>query len=73
MWLISPCKSIDEVTSGSFSAVSHVICFLSILLINAVTTIQRQVARVDGKVSQLTDLGGGGEVVFLSFSMHWPV
>jgi len=30
---------------------------LSILLINAVTAIQRQVTRADGKASQLTDEG----------------
>lgn len=50
-WLITPCKSVDEVTSGSFSVVIHVIWVLSILLMNAVATIQRQVAMADGKVS----------------------
>lgn len=58
MWLISPCKTIGEVTSGSFSAVSHAIWVLSILLINAVTTIQRQVCKGRWEsVTQLTDEG----------------
>lgn len=46
-----PMQNVDEVTSGSFSVVIHVIWVLSILLMNAVATIQRQVAMADGKVS----------------------
>lgn len=56
--------------SGSFSAVTHVVWVLSTLLINAGTTIQ--VAKADGKVSQLTDKKGK-KIVFLSFLMHWSV
>lgn len=74
-WLITPCKSVDEVTSGSFSVVIHVIWVLSILLMNAVATIQRQVAMADGKVSLSWHRGEKRwkRVIFLRFSVHWPI
>lgn len=67
--LISPYKSIDEASLG-FSLLS-LVWVLSTLLINVVTTIQRQVVMADGKISQLTDKIKGGKIVFLSFLMHW--
>lgn len=57
--LISPYKSIDEASLGI--SLLSLVWVLSTLLINVVTTIQRQVVMADGKISQLTDKKKKGE------------